>query len=126
MIHSMKLCPKPFEMVKNGSKTFELRLLDEKRQKVRVGDIIIFQNTEDPFEQVEAKVVALHPFPSFAELYCTLPLERCGYTKETAKTAHPSDMEEYYSPKEQAEYGVLAIEIERVLEPKTKPGQETE
>lgn len=114
MIHEMKLCPEPFGKIKSGAKTFELRLHDEKRQKVRVGDTIIFTNTEDAVQQIEVTVKALHPFRSFEELYEVLPLEKCGYTPETVADAHPSDMEEYYSPEEQAEYGVLAIEIERV------------
>lgn len=45
MIHNMKLHSTPFEMIKSGKKTFELRLYDEKRQKIKVGDEIIFTNT---------------------------------------------------------------------------------
>ena len=32
MLHTMKLKKEPFEKIKNGSKTIELRLYDEKRQ----------------------------------------------------------------------------------------------
>ena len=42
MIHTMKLDAEPFEKIKNGSKTVELRLFDEKRQKIKPGDIIEF------------------------------------------------------------------------------------
>ena len=41
----MKLHPAPFEMIKSGKKTIELRLYDEKRRKIKVGDEIIFTNT---------------------------------------------------------------------------------
>jgi ASC-1-like (ASCH) protein len=42
MLHQMKLQPNPFEQIKNGSKTLELRLNDEKRQLIKVGDEIEF------------------------------------------------------------------------------------
>ena len=40
MRHSMKLKPEPFYAMKSGYKTVELRLLDEKRSVVKVGDEI--------------------------------------------------------------------------------------
>ena len=33
MLHKMKLNENPFERIKNGTKTVEFRLFDEKRQK---------------------------------------------------------------------------------------------
>lgn len=47
MIHEMMLSPKPFEMIASGTKTIELRLNDEKRQKVQVDDTIVFVRTDD-------------------------------------------------------------------------------
>ncbi len=109
-VHHMKLRPSPFEMIKNGEKTVELRLFDEKRQSVKVGDQIVFTNTETG-ETYTASVVNLHRFDSFEELYQSLPLLKCGYTAETVGSAHPSDMEQYYSAEEQAQYGVVGIEL---------------
>ena len=43
--HEMKLHASPFEMIKSGAKNIELRLFDEKRQKIKTGDDIIFTNT---------------------------------------------------------------------------------
>ena len=79
MIHNMKLHPAPFEMIKSGEKTIELRLFDEKRQQVKVGDKIIFINTTTG-ETLNRTVVKLHRFDSFEELYKSLPLLQCGYT----------------------------------------------
>ena len=42
MLHKMKLNESPFERIKNGTKTIEFRLYDEKRQQVKVGDQIEF------------------------------------------------------------------------------------
>ena len=45
------------------------------------------------------------------ELYQALPLLECGYTSNNVETASPKDMEAYYSLEQQAQYGVLGIEI---------------
>ena len=108
--HEMKLNPAPFEMIKCGKKTIELRLYDEKRRKINVGDKIVFTNTEGG-EELTVKVVKLHIFDSFEELYSSLPLLKCGYTEADFEGAHFSDMEEYYTVDEQKKCGVLGIEI---------------
>ena len=112
MIHEMKLRPLPFSQIADGSKTFELRLYDEKRQKIRIGDTIVFTSTADPRQSVSVLVTSLHRFDSFAELYRTLPLLRCGYTAENIAQADPRDMEAYYPIEEQGRHGVLGIGIE--------------
>ena len=108
--HSMDLAPRPFSMIKNGKKTIELRLFDEKRQKIKVGDSIVFTETATG-EKLSVKVEKLHRFDSFEELYRSLPLLECGYTEETVADARPSDMEGFYSPEKQKKYGVVGIEI---------------
>lgn len=110
--HIMNLNPSPFGMIKSGIKTIELRLYDEKRQKIEVGDSITFINTENSDEKLQVKVIALHLFESFAELYKSLPLLKCGYTEDDISSASPADMEVYYSVERQKQYGVAGIEIE--------------
>ena len=106
----MKLRPAPFEMIKSGQKTIELRLYDEKRQLIKVGDEIIFTNIVTE-EKLHVKVSNLHRFDSFDDLYKSLPLLKCGYTSENIERATPADMEQYYPAEEQKEFGVLGIEI---------------
>ncbi len=36
---------------------------------------------------------------------------KSGYTQADIATAHPSDMDAYYSAQEQSQYGVVGIEI---------------
>lgn len=110
MTHNMKLHASPFEKIKSGEKTIELRLFDEKRQQIKTGDEIVFTNT-DTYEKLTAMVVKLHVFKDFAQLYKALPLLQCGYTAENVRKATPADMEEYYSLEEQSKYGVVGIEI---------------
>ena len=109
-IHNMKLHRSPFEMIKSGDKTIELRLFDEKRQQIKVGDEIIFTDTATG-ETVTKSVARLHVFSSFSELYESLPLLKCGYTAEDIDSSSPSDMDEYYSAEQQKKYGVVGIEL---------------
>ncbi len=106
----MNLDPEPYEKIKSGQKTIELRLYDEKRRKIRLGDEIVFSDT-DTGETLRTRVLKLHCFRSFAELYRALPLLQCGYTEEDIARAQPSDMEQYYSIDDQREYGVVGIEF---------------
>ena len=107
----MNLTPSPMQKIKDGKKTIELRLYDEKRKLISVGDTIKFINTENSNDTLCVKVIGLFVFTSFAELYDNLPLLKCGYNEDDINTASPDDMEKYYSIEEQNKYGVLGIEI---------------
>ncbi len=108
--HKMKLNAEPFDMIKSGQKTIELRLNDEKRQKLKVDDDITFTNTANG-ETLKRTIRKIHHFHSFDELYQALPLLKCGYTQQNMDTAQGSDMEAYYSVEEQQTYGVVGIEL---------------
>lgn len=107
--HYMKLKSSPFHKIKNGTKTIELRLNDEKRQQVLVGDFIEFTMMDDASQKLTTRVTALHHFNSFAELYENLPKEKIGYTPD--ETPNPNHMDEYYPREKQEQYGVLGIEL---------------
>lgn len=109
-IFNMSLCPAPYAMIASGQKTIELRLLDEKRQQIKEGDIIVFTQSFSN-ESLTAKVVKLHKFATFEELYKSLPLLKCGYTEENIDKANYNDMNLYYSYEKQKQYGVVGIEI---------------
>ena len=109
-MHNMKLDPAPFEMIKSGKKTIELRVYDEKRRRIKVGDEIAFTNVANG-EVLNVTVKKLHCFATFDELYKSLPLLKCGYTAENIDSATPADMERYYSVEEQREDGVVGIEL---------------
>ena len=109
--HVMNLTPAPMQEIRTGNKTIELRLNDEKRKQISVGDTIKFINTEDSNDTLRVKVVDLFLFSSFAELYDHLPLLKCGYSEDNINTASPDDMEMYYSREKQNKYGVVGIEI---------------
>lgn len=108
MTHYMNLCDKPFEMIKSGEKTIELRLYDEKRQKITVSDEIIFENI-DTGEKVNVQVKSIYVFKNFNELYKSLPLNKCGYKENDFPK--PDDMDAYYSKEKQSKYCVVGIEV---------------
>lgn len=114
----MNLAPEPFSLIAAGKKKFELRLNDEKRQLLKVGDIIRFVNRRDPRMRVLCSVKRILHYPDFAALYRELPLRLCGYTNDNIADADPHDMEAYYSAEETARYGVVGIEIELIREEK--------
>ena len=113
MTHYMNLASEPFEQISSGAKTIELRLYDEKRQTVSAGDTIIFTNLADN-RQVSAKVLKLHIFDNFTELYNNLTLLKCGYTEQELDTASPDDMLAYYPKEKQDRYKAVGIEIELI------------
>lgn len=103
----MKLQLDPFEKIKNGSKTLELRLNDEKRQLIKIGDKIEFSLTTEPTQKILAIVEDLYHFPTFKDLcYSFEPAEYGSLDKEGYL-----EMYKYYSKEDEAKYGVLGIRI---------------
>lgn len=111
MKYEMKLNNGPFTSIKNGTKTIELRLNDEKRQLLKVKDLIEFTNRET-LEKMLVEIQNLYHYPSFEELYKHFDKVSMGYKEDDI--ADPKDMEEYYSKEEQEKYGVLGIEIKKL------------
>ena len=110
MKHYMNLHPQPFSMIACGAKTIELRLLDEKRKLICVGDTLVFKNAQNA-DTLSCTVKKLHVFADFEQLYASLPLDKCGYLPNELEAASAKDMQAYYSPEEQKQYGVVGIEI---------------
>ena len=111
MIHKMRLHNEPFKLIKNGTKTIELRLYDEKRSLIKKGDLIEFESRTTN-EKIISQVVELHKYNNFEELYKYFDKVSMGY-KET-EVANPKDMEQYYTKEEQSKYGVVGIEIKLI------------
>ena len=107
----MKLKKEPFEMIKSGKKIYELRLYDEKRKKLKIGDTVEFEKVDGLGETLSVKVVDLIKFNSFIDLYAHLSPLEIGYTEENYHKANPLDMMKYYSLEEEKEFGVVAIKI---------------
>lgn len=112
MEFTMRLTEAPFEKLRDGSKKIELRLYDEKRQQIKIGDTILFISLKDPYDTVLTRVTDIYRFASFEDLYEVLPLEDLGYSAGEVATASSKDMDEFYSPEEQAQYGVVGFRLD--------------
>lgn len=110
MTHRMRLHAEPFSQILQGKKTIELRLNDEKRQKINIGDEIVFSCSDDN-GVLKAVVKKLYVFSDFQSLYKALPLEKCGYDETEVASASYTDMEEYYDKEKIEKYGALGIEL---------------
>ena len=81
MVHKMRLVDFAFKAIKNKEKDIEIRLNDEKRQLIRVGDIIEFEHI-DTKEVIKTKGVNLYKFKTFKELFDKFPSNRLGVSED--------------------------------------------
>ena len=107
-IHEMNLQPKYFDFIKGGTKRIELRLYDEKRQSIQLGDIIEFAKSDD--EKFKAEVVGLLRYNSFADLFEDFDISILADSSMT-KQELLEVLGEFYSEEKQAEFGVIGIRI---------------
>lgn len=105
----MNLNPEPFEAIKSGRKTVEMRLNDNRRKALCKGDFIVFTNTETK-EELTVRILGKHVYSDFHELYRNHEKTTIGYGENDV--ADPLDMLKYYPEEKIKKYGALAIEIE--------------
>ncbi|MCH5350553.1 MAG: ASCH domain-containing protein [Clostridiales bacterium] len=108
MVHKMSLAPSAFKAVAAGTKTVEMRLYDEKRSRLKVGNIIEFVGT-DGGGVIKCEVLSLTRYKDFFEVYGMYDKVALGYGE--GEEANAEDMYEFYSAEKIGAYGVLAIEI---------------
>lgn len=113
MEHILKLQPKYFEYIKIGTKRIELRLFDEKRQKINIGDTIIFQKEPELENEMRVKVIGLLRYNTFEELFEDFDIEVMA-DKSMTKKELLNVLEEFYTPEKQKQYGVIGIRIEKI------------
>lgn len=105
MNHEMKLKESPFERIKNGTKTIEFRLYDEKRKKVNIGDTIEFSKLPYLQEKIVVEVIDLYREETFEKLF------RKIYSEEEEIKRKTEAMHQFYSSEEEKEYGVIGINL---------------
>lgn len=105
MIHEMKLNESPFERIKNGTKTIEFRLYDEKRKKLKIGDKIEFSKLPDLQEKILAQVIDIYKDKTFKNLFNRI------YTDKKEVERKAESMYQYYSKEQEEKYGVVGIKI---------------
>ena len=106
--HEMNLQPKYFNFIKDGTKRIELRLFDEKRQQIELGDTIEFAKSEN--EKFKAEVIGLLRYNSFNDLFEDVDISILA-DKSMTKQELLDVLSEFYAPEMQAEFGVLGIRL---------------
>ena len=106
--HQLKLATEPFSAIISGNKTIESRLYDAKRQKIQIGDRIIFTNRDNSEQTVTAEVIGLLRYATFRDLFShNNPRKFGGDNVEWLE----NQISEFYSIEDQKIYGVIGIEF---------------
>ena len=110
MIYELKLQPRYYNYMLNGTKRIELRLYDEKRKNVKLGDTIKFLKEPDLNESFDTKVVGLLRYNSFEELISDFDITILADIS-MSKDELLNELEKFYPKDKQEKYGVLGIRI---------------
>ena len=95
--------------MKNGTKRIELRLFDEKRQRIKIGDAIEFTNPDG--EKLLVRVVGLLRYGSFEELFRDFDISMLADASMT-KRELLEVLNGFYPLEKQHEMGVVGIKVE--------------
>lgn len=115
MTHSMKLDEKYFNEVRFGRKWVEIRLNDEKRKVIQVGDCIEFSNGSQNLDTVRAVVKGKKSFCDLRDLLLAYDITAFGSVWRSVDEALKEIT--YYSSEDIREHGVIALEIRLLPQP---------
>lgn len=108
---SMNLQHQYYEMLMCGEKDIELRLYDQKRQKMHNDDTVLIYDAQNRADYVRYKIVRLHIAKSFADLTKKISISRTGFASLNALISATS---KFYDADAESKYGIVGIELERV------------
>lgn len=106
--HQLRLATEPFNAIISGNKTIESRLYDAKRQKIQIGDRIIFTNRDNSEQTVTTEVVGLLRYATFRDLFSHNNPRKFG--SDNVEWLE-NQISEFYSIEDQKIYGVIGIEF---------------
>lgn len=110
MKYIMKLNPKYFEYMKNGTKRIEIRLNDEKRKNIKIGDEIVFQKEPELKDEISTQIVNLIIKRNFKELIESLDISEYS-DKSESEEKFLNDLYKFYTKEQEEKYGVVGIQI---------------
>lgn len=110
MEHIMGLYGDFFKPIKEGKKKVEVRLNDDKRRAIKVGDTIKFIKVPEKNEVLEVEVSGLHNYSTFRAMYEELSFVDLGCEGWTMEEMLEGTYE-IYSKEQEVEWGTLAIDI---------------
>ena len=104
----MKLTEDNFNAIVEGTKRVELRLNDEKRQKLQLGDIITFHLINDYNKSFKVIIVGLSNYKKLQDLINDYKIEKL-ISKSTTPKELIKIFNSIYTLEEQEKYGILGI-----------------
>ncbi|AVP53581.1 ProFAR isomerase associated superfamily [Clostridium tetani] len=110
MIYKMKLKEEEFNNIKYSNKIMEVRLYDEKRRKINIGDKIIFYKIPCLEENIIVDIENIYKFSTFKELYDAFPKSFFGYNSLSINEII-SKIYSIYTIEQEEKYGVIAIKF---------------
>ena len=102
-----------FETVDKGFKNVEGRVNDEKRQKLKIGDKLIFLKRPDEIEKIEAIVEDLVYYKDFNEMIKDYSMKEI-YLEDYSKDYYIELIKRFYTDEEINKYGVVAIKFKKI------------
>jgi ASC-1-like (ASCH) protein len=114
MVHKMGLYGEYFQSIIEGKKKVEVRLNDEKRRKIKVGDTIEFIKVPQQDETLKVQVTGIRKYETFKEMYENIPFKDFDCEGWTMKEMIDGTYE-IYTPEQEKEWGALAITIKYLL-----------
>lgn len=110
MIHQMGLYGDYFKAIKEGKKQVEVRLNDEKRRKIKVGDTIEFIKVPEQDDILQVQVTALRTYDTFQEMYEDIPFAAFDCEGWTMKEMIDGTYD-IYTMEQEEKWGTMAIMI---------------
>ena len=108
--HCMRLRDVYFDSIAKGEKNVEMRLFDEKRRNVKIGDEIVFARDKDNGDRLRVRVTGIYHYDDFRALARDFSPESLGFAGKSSAYIG-GFMESIYSPEQIEKYGALAIRL---------------
>lgn len=107
-IHEMKLSDLPFQATCSGKKTIEIRLNDDRRASLNIGDLILFQN--DRLGTIKTRIISIKKYKCMSDLISAEDFLKTGGIYQNTDSWIEA-INTYYSISNQNKHGLLSIEI---------------
>lgn len=112
-VHELRLAKDPFASIALGNKTIESRLYDDKRQKIKVGDELLFIDKNRPWRTLRARVIELLRHDTFRDLFESAEPSKFG---KGGVDELLEQINEFYSEEDQKKLGVVGMVFEVITD----------
>ena len=111
--HEMKLQTSSFSCMKFGTKNIEIRLNDEKRQLIKIGDTIKFIEESNSKNFFLVRVIGIMKYRNFNDLINDFDM-KYFFSKDMSKEELLGNLNESYSAEKQKKYNAVGIKILKI------------